>query len=285
MGTDHQPNGHCSHQTGRWNAGVEMCTLLILAAFMAFSYFSAQIREALGPGYEWLTLKLLAFVAPGYVWLTLASAVALLAMFAARLFGHTRGVASCACHSGGSSGKTTSLCAAVLILPVVSVLVVNPTQLSPEGARKRRVTPPPRNVPLEQAMDWVMGVKKAKKKATGTVALPKNPTIIDLMNAVAEYHPDDIEGQVVSVEGQSDLISGEDGERFDLYRLIVNCCIADASTVPLEIVRPKKRTQLTPGGWVRVQGMIKFDNPIDPSMPVIEAAKISQIAEPSEPYL
>ena len=51
------------------------------------------------------------------------------------------------------------------------------------------------------------------------------------------------------------------------------------------IVRPKKRTQLTLGGWVRVQGMIKFDNPVDPSMPVIEAAKISKIAQPSETYL
>ena len=243
---------------------------MILAAFMAFSFFSGRIR---------------AFLAPDYVWLTPAAAAVLAAMFVARLFGYTRGAASCACHTGGSGGKTTSACAAALILPVVMALVVNPTQLSPEGARKRRVTPPPRNVQLEQAMDWVMGVKKAKKKATGTVTLPKNPTIIDLMTAAAEYHPDDLEGQFVNVEGQCDLISGAGGERFDLYRLVVSCCIADATTLPLEIVRPKKRVQLTPGGWVRVQGMIKFDNPIDPSMPVIEAAKISKIAEPSEPYL
>ena len=247
-----------------------MGTLLILAAFMAFSFFSGRIRT---------------FLAPDYVWLTLAAAGVLAAMFVARLFGYTQGAASCACRAGGSGQKTTSACAAALILPVVTVLVVNPTQLSPEGARKRQVTPPPRNVPLERAMDWVMGVKRAKRLATGTVTLPKNPTIIDLINAAAEYHPDDLDGRFVSVEGQCGLGSGTADPRFDLYRLIVNCCIADATTVPLEIVRPKRRTQLTPGGWVRVQGVIKFDNPVDPSMPVIEAAKISKIAEPSEPYL
>ena len=270
MGTDHQPDGHCSHEAGRLDAGIETGTLLILAAFTAFSFFSGRIH---------------AFLAPDYVWLTPAAAVVLAAMFAARLFGYTRGAASCACHTGGTGGKTTMACAAVLILPVVMALVVNPTQLSPEGARKRQVTPPPRNVQLERAMDWVMGVKRAEKKATGTVTLPSNPTIIDLMNAAAEYHPDDLEGRFVNVQGQCGLTSGTAGERFDLYRLIVTCCIADATTVPLEIVRPKKKTQLTPGGWVRVQGMIKFDNPVDPSMPVIEAAKISKIAEPSEPYL
>ena len=247
-----------------------MVTLLILAAFMAFSFFSGRIHT---------------YLAPDYVWLTLAAAVVLLAMFAARLFGFRRSAASCACQADGTGRKTTSACAATLILPVVMALVVNPTQLSPEGARKRQVTPPPRNLRLQQAIDWVMGVKKAGKLATGTVALPKNPSIVDLMNAAAEYHPDDLEGRFVNVQGQCDLISGSDGERFDLYRLVVTCCIADATTVPLEIVRPKKKTLLTPGGWVRVQGMIKFDNPVDPSMPVIEAAKISKIAEPSEPYL
>ena len=285
MGTDHQQNEHCPHETGGWNAGIEMATLLILAAFMAFSFFSGPIREFLAPDYEWLTLKIHTFLAPDFVWLTLASAAALFAMFAARLFAYRRGAASCACHSGGSGGRTTSACAAALILPVVTVLVVNPTQLSPEGARKRQVTPPPRNLPLEKAVDWVMGIKRAKKKATGSVTLPKDPTIIDLMNAAIEYHPDDLKGQFVSVQGQCGLGSGAGDERFDLYRLVVNCCIADATTVPLEIVRPKKRMQLTPGGWIRVQGIIQFDNPVDPSMPVIEAAKISKIAEPSEPYL
>ncbi len=247
-----------------------MATLLILAAFMAFSFFSGRIQT---------------FLAPDYIWLTLAAALVLFAMFAARLLASRRTAASCACHPAGPGGTTTTACAATLLLPVVMALAVNPTRLSPEGARKRQVTPPPRNLQLEQAMDWVLGVKKPQKLATGTVTLPKNPTIIDLISAAAEYHPDDLAGRFVNIQGQCDLISGPDADRFDLYRLVVTCCIADATTVPLEIVRPKKKTQLTPGGWIRIQGVIKFDNPVDPSMPVIEAAKISKIAQPSEPYL
>jgi putative membrane protein len=251
-------------------AWVEIGTLLLLAAFLAFSYCSGRIRY---------------FLAPSYLWLSAAASVALFVMAAARLKGHLRGAAACGCQASSAKPVRTSVLAGTLLAPVVLVLAINPSQLSPQGARKRQAVPPPRDAELARAMQWVQSAKSVRKKASGEeAALPKNPTIIELLKAAADYHPDDLEGRFVTVLGQCDLISGADAPRFDIYRLVVSCCIADASTVPLEVVRAGN-VQLESGGWVRVGGILKFDNAMDPSLPVIHAATISKVSEPSEPYL
>lgn len=263
----------CSTGIGRsasFGVWLEIGTLLLLAAFLAFSYFSGRIRY---------------FLAPSYLWLPVAASLVLTTMAAARLRGHLRGAAPCGCQASSTKPVRTSALAAMLLAPVILVLTINPTQLSPEGARKRQAPAGPRDPELVLAMKWVQGAKIARKKASGEeVPLPKNPTIIELLEAAAEYHPDDLEGRFVTVLGQCDLISGADAPRFDLYRLVVSCCIADASSAPLEIVRAG-RVKLESGGWVRVGGILKFDNPMDPSLPVIHAATISKVSEPSEPYL
>ena len=259
-----------AHRSASFGAWLEIGTLLLLAAFLAFSYFSGRIRY---------------FLAPSYLWLCLAASLVLMTMAAARLRGHLRGAASCGCHGPSAKPARTSALAATLLAPVILVLVINPTQLSPEGARKRQAVAGPRDPELVLAMKWVQGARIRRKQASGEeVPLPKNPTILELMEVAADYHPDDLEGRFVTVLGQCDLISGADAPRFDLYRLVVSCCIADASSVPLEVVRSGD-VKLESGGWVRVGGILKFDNSMDPSLPVIHAATISKVSEPSEPYL
>ena len=81
-----------------------------------------------------------------------------------------------------------------------------------------------------------------------------------------------------------DLPAGESSRRFEIYRLLVTCCVADASAVSVEVAR-NDDVRLESGGWVRIGGVLKFDNPIDPAMPVVHAATISKVSEPSEPYL
>ena len=98
------------------------------------------------------------------------------------------------------------------------VLAIDPTQLSPEGARKRQTVAGPRDPELVLALKWVQGARIRRKKA-----------------------------------------SGEE---------------VRAGSVKLES-----------GGWVRVGGILKFDNSMDPSLPVIHAATISKVSEPSEPYM
>jgi uncharacterized repeat protein (TIGR03943 family) len=280
-----QTTCHC-HAAGRTGmaAWMEIVTLLLLATFLAYSYFAG---------------KLGAFVAPGYIWLTPAAALALAAMFLARLLAalgggrsehgheHPAGGACDHSHAGGDHGGHLPLAAlaVVLLAPIVLALWVNPQQLSAEGARKRRVPTPPRNVKLEKAFAWVLGLAAAEKDADAAApTLPKDPSVLDLLTAVEEGRGGAIEGQFVTVFGQCDLRSGRGDGRFDLYRLVITCCIADATSVSVEVA-PSAGFRLEPSGWVRVGGIVKFDSPLDPALPVVHAATIAKISEPNKPYL
>jgi len=168
------------------------------------------------------------------------------------------------------------------------VLIVDPRTFTPEGFRKRR---PPRvqyavkDPELRRAMDWVLGLRKTSKKGSGqATSLPRNPTVADLLNVVDRGEAGDIQGQFVTIVGQCDLPQGPKSGRFDLYRLLVTCCIADATAISVEIVR-KGTVPLDSGKWISVSGIVRFDSALDPSMPVIHAAKIGKIQEPSDPYL
>ncbi|MFH1920647.1 MAG: TIGR03943 family protein [Planctomycetota bacterium] len=262
------PHGAASGRVGVWT---EILTLLVLAAFLGFSYFSG---------------RLVRFLVVPYDVLPPIAALILLAMGASRLAAQLRRTRSCACHAEGGSPRSRIVCAGVFVVPIVLALWVNPTQFSAEGARKRDVPRPPRDVELRRAIAWVLGQKTAGTKGeSAQVAFPENPTVLDLLTTSEEYLPDQLEGRFVTVVGQCDLPAGTESRRFSLYRLVVTCCIADAAAVSVEIAR-KPGVPLESGGWVRVAGRLKFDNPIDPSLPVIHvAAPVSKIPEPSEPYL
>ena len=278
---DHEHHHHehecCEHEhqhVGRLDRMTEWAEreiLLVLGAFMAFSYFSGRIR---------------CFVARYYVWLCPVAAVVLFAMWISRIRARGHG---CGCeHDGDQWHMPRSVCVFSLAVPLVMVLLVNPRTFTPEGFRKRRSPRPQyaaKDPELRRAMDWVLGLRKTRKKGTDQAAsLPKNPTLADLLNATEEGATNDIQGQFVTVVGQCDLPQGPKSERFDLYRLLVTCCIADATAISVEVVR-KATVPLDSGRWISISGIIRFDSALDPSMPVIHAAKIAKIQEPSDPYL
>lgn len=290
-----QPTCHCHPAAASRGAGawMEIVTLLLLATFLAFSYAADRLG---------------AFLAPAYLWLTPAAAVALYAMGLARLIGCFRrrtpersGAHHQPGHHEEHHGWQVPLwgCVVVLLTPVVMALWINPQQLSAEGARKRRLPTPPRAVltkRLERAFAWVRGQAAPAAPASGypdgvqKAPLPKDPTVLDLLGAVDEGWAQEIEGQFVTMLGQCDLRDGRastgggSGQRFDLYRMVVTCCIADATSVSVEVA-PAADVKLEAGGWVRVGGIIKFDSPNDPAFPVVHAATVTKIAEPSKPYL
>ena len=271
MNTNEQPvDSAPRRKPGRIAPWAEIITILLVAVFLAVSFFTGRVKY---------------FVASYYVWLPIVAAVALLGMVIARLRAHLQGYVSGELEEQSAWQIPLSLCVIVLILPMVLGVVIAPTRYSSEGMRKRRVSGPARDVPLEQAVKWVMGAKAAGKAgAGGGVSLPKNPTILDVLNAAGEGNAKALEGTFVTVMGQCDLPNGAKSERFDIYRLVVTCCIADATAVAVEVAR-RPTVALEAGGWVRVEGIIKFDSKIDPSIPVIHATVTTKVPEPSEPYL
>jgi len=248
---------------------LEVATLLALAAFLAWSHFAG---------------RLVYFLAPAYLWLPPAAAVVLGAMALARVVGMVRRRGPCACEVAHSSAGSQLLCALVLLGAVAVGGAVRPTQFSPEGMQKRRVPPVPRDPALERAIAWVLGERTddAEQSGGAATALPNNPTVLDLVALAGQAPRESLEGQFVTLIGQAAARDGA-ADRFDLYRLVVTCCIADATAAAIEVVPPPNAKPA--GGWVRVAGTIRFDDSAGPGAPLIRAASVQQIAEPNEPYL
>lgn len=246
---------------------MEVVSLLLLATFLIFSAASGRLRF---------------FLAPAFVWLPPAAAALLLAMSAARL---RVGAAACECgddHSGSTTMRW--LYAIVIVVPLLFALAVNPHQFSTEGVRKRTAPAAQRDQALERAMNWVLGLKPTpSKRNAAPCELSAEPTVAELMRALESDGGRALAGKFVTVIGQCGADNATTGGRFDLYRLVVTCCIADATAVSVEVVGLPMVT-VEPGEWLRIGGVIAIEGGASPQ-PMLRAASISKIPVPSNPYL
>jgi uncharacterized repeat protein (TIGR03943 family) len=148
--------------------------------------------------------------------------------------------------------------------------------------RKRRATAIARDAALDRAMNWALGVRTRGARSADAV-LPPEPTLYEIINAVEAGYKESLTGRFVTVIGQCLLREGA-SDRFELYRMVVTCCVADATAVSLDVVRPAA-AKIEPGQWVRVSGVIQFDDPANPQQPVIHATIVAMIPTPQNPYL
>jgi uncharacterized repeat protein (TIGR03943 family) len=254
---------------GRIADVAEVASLFLLAAFLGFSAWTGRVRF---------------FLAPIYVWLPAFAAVALLAMAAGRLWVLMRERTTCCCEAVASP-TARAIYAIVLLVPVVMALTVDPRQFSADGMRKRRASFAARDPALDRAMNWVLGVKGAP--AGGGTASPgflREPTVLDLLNAVDSGQAAALEGRFVHVIGQCAPRDDPRAGRFDLYRLVITCCVADATAVSIEVVG-LPAVNVEPGQWLRIGGMVRFEKMGSTSQPVLHSATLSKTPMPSDPYL
>lgn len=256
----------------RLAAGVEIATLLALAAFLLGTAWTGRVRL---------------FVAPVYVWLPPTAGVLLSVMALARTAGLWRGETTCGC--GPATGGPTDLrrisYAVVVLIPIALALAVQPQQFSTAGVRKRTAAVTARDRPLEQAMAWILGTRSSAARASSrapVATLPAEPTVRDLLAIVEQGDQDSLAGRFLTLVGQCS--SAGDDRRFDLYRLLVTCCVADAQAISIEVVSPTA-LRVDDGQWVRVGGVIRFDGSGGPTQPILHAAKIEKIPLPARPYL
>jgi uncharacterized repeat protein (TIGR03943 family) len=264
----------CQHEPhaggGRAVAVAEVVSLLWLAAFLIFSAASGRLRY---------------FLAPVFTWLPPGAALLLAAMGVGRLLAFRAGGKGCECddhHSGSIPMRW--LYAIVLAVPLVFALAVNPHQFSTEGVRKRTVPTAPRDAALERAMSWVLGLKRPPGKVSAASSeVPAEPTVVELARALEGDSGHGLAGKFVTVIGQCGSDNETTGGRFDLYRLVVTCCVADATAVSIEVAGLPTVT-IESGQWLRIGGVIRFEGGAG-SQAVLHAATISKISAPSNPYL
>ena len=247
---------------------MEAVTLSAVAGYLLFSYASGRAGS---------------FVAPSYVWMAPAAAALILAMAAARIVA-TRADGDCDCAEDHHGRIPLWACSLAILAGVVLAVAVDPRGYSAEQMRKRRMPMLARDAELESALAWILGRKPAANAGAAERSLPKNPTVLELIQHATMADRSTLEGQYVTVIGQCDLRDGPAAPRFDIYRLVVTCCVADAQAVAVEVARSSGES-LDERGWVSVGGIVRFDSQFDPSMPVIHAATISKVPPPSAPYL
>jgi uncharacterized repeat protein (TIGR03943 family) len=122
-----------------------------------------------------------------------------------------------------------------------------------------------------------------KKNADGYIVAEA----VDLLYAAGEpTMREDFENKEVEVNGQflPALTGNPNGDRFNLTRLFVMCCAADARPVAIS-VQSNPATDLPKMTWVKVRGKATFPVEGGRHMPVVVADSVTETDAPEESFL
>jgi uncharacterized repeat protein (TIGR03943 family) len=122
-----------------------------------------------------------------------------------------------------------------------------------------------------------------KKNADGYISAEA----VDLLYAAGEpVMREDFENKQVEVNGQflPALTGNPNGDRFNLTRLFVMCCAADARPVAIS-VQSNPATDLPKMTWVKVRGKATFPVEGGRHMPVIVAESVTETDAPEESFI
>ena len=243
---------------------------MVLALFLGGAAWTGRVRF---------------FVASVYVWLPPSAALLLFAMGVARVLQLRGSRGECCCDEAHAPAPKAQLFYALIILiPVIAAISVDPRQFSSEGMRKHRAVAITSDAALDRAMNWALGAQPAGARLRlSESVLPPEPTLYEIINAVEAGHKESLTDRFVTVIGQCSLRDNV-SDRFELYRMVVTCCVADATAVSVDVVR-LPNAKIEPGQWVRVSGVIRFDDSARPQQPVVHATVITMIPTPQNPYL
>ncbi len=212
------------------------------------------------------------------------------------------GAAAAHTHDCCSGSRWPWLHRLVIAAPFIFAAVADPVRLSAEGVRKRRIPQGAvsrragsvHDPALGQALDWIFGapfeVAGTAAGADGTAAGAGGglelgtATIKDVYGWIQEGRGAELDGKFIALTGRAEAaLSGD--TRFELSRVVVVCCIADAMSVALEVV-PCPGSSIVPGQWVRVSGVLRLHGVGDLAVPVLHASlPAERVPEPEYPYL
>ncbi len=80
-------------------------------------------------------------------------------------------------------------------------------------------------------------------------------------------------------------VNNPDGKRIRIFRLLVQCCAADARPYSVPVDFGKKAPEFKDMTWVKVVGTMTYQKEGDQTIPVVNATKIEETTAPSETTL
>ena len=93
-----------------------------------------------------------------------------------------------------------------------------------------------------------------------------------------------VKGLPVETIGQAmpETMRNEDGKRIRVFRLMMNCCIADARPISIPVEFSGSVPSYKEMGWYKISGVMDYENWDEFTIPVLKATKMIPTAEPAE---
>ncbi len=91
-----------------------------------------------------------------------------------------------------------------------------------------------------------------------------------------------ITGQMVETVAQilPEKVNNPDGHRLRIFRMLVQCCAADARPYSVPVDFGKKAPEFKDMTWVKVTGKMNYKKEGDQTVPIIEATKVEETTAP-----
>ena len=93
-----------------------------------------------------------------------------------------------------------------------------------------------------------------------------------------------VKGLPVETIGQAmpETMRNEAGNRIRIFRLMMNCCIADARPISIPVEFDQSIPNYKEMGWYKVHGVMDYENWDEFTIPVLKATKLVPTAEPEQ---
>jgi uncharacterized repeat protein (TIGR03943 family) len=215
----------------------------------------------------------------------------------------------CGCHHEGDSEPRSRWSAGaafaflVLLLPVSAAAFISPSQFGEAMVMNRGIVTDVSQLPSagmpgghwEEAPAWDAGVDGAdalwdQSQEEGVEYFTRGPDgsiqveTLDLLFAAQEPNlREEFENRRVSIIGQYVPPRGGAAGGFDLVRMFMVCCAADAR--PLGIKVTGAPVSVPRMGWVRITGIARFEDHGGVLEPRLELEKIEEVEAPRESML
>lgn len=262
--------------------------------------------------YFWLSDRIASYLHPQFHPYVLAAGIGLLLLtplwwWASRET--EEGCHSCGCHHDHDDEPRSRLSAgalfafAVLLLPVSAAAFISPSQFGEAAVMNRGIVTDISQLPSaempggnwEDAPEWDESVDSVdaswpEGQEEGVEYFTRAPDgsiqveTLDLLFAAQEPGlREEFENQRVSIIGQYVPPRGGAAGGFDLVRMFMVCCAADAR--PLGIKVTGEPVAVPRMGWVRITGIARFEPNGGVLEPSLELEKIEEVEPPRETLL
>lgn len=218
------------------------------------------------------------------------------------------GCGHCDCHAPADAPRSRLTAGAVfafavLLLPLSAATLISPSQFGEAAVMNRGIvtdiTQLPSALPPRMAASWEDAPPVGESGLPDVATLPEEEGVeyfvrgadgaiqletIDLLFAAEEPAlREEFADQRVSIVGQY-VPPREGSGGFDLVRMFVVCCAADARPLGLKI-EARQPVEVPRMGWVRITGTARFDEKDGRIEPRLEADKVETVEAPRETFL